>query len=105
MWMEKIRHGVLQVATDSGPRYVQPSLFERLQLVWTFRNFHVLSEEVLSQHERLLMSHLCAEERMCRLRVTEPVPACIIGTVERGSANGLKKTPQRAGRMASRSLA
>ena len=95
MWMEKMRRGVLQVATDSGVRYVEPSLGERLQLLWTFRNFTVLSEEVLSTHERQLMSELCAEKRMRRINGAR-VPACIIGTVERPTAPPLKKSPQRA---------
>ena len=33
MWMEKIRHGVLQISTDAGPRYVSPSFVERIQLL------------------------------------------------------------------------
>jgi hypothetical protein len=52
MWIEKIRRGVLQVTTDAGLLYVQPSLLEKIQLLWTFRNFRVLPEEVLTQHER-----------------------------------------------------
>jgi len=95
MWMEKMRRGVLQVATDSGLRYVEPSFGERLQLLWTFRNFTVLSEEILSVHERQLMSQLCAEKRMRRANGAI-VPACIIGTVERPTAPPLKKSPQRA---------
>ena len=95
MWIEKMRRGVLQVATDSGLRYVEPSFGERLQLLWTFRNFTVLSEEVLSTHERQLMSQLCDEQRMRRVNGAT-VPACIIGTVERPSAAPLKKSPQRA---------
>jgi|ERR1051326_1333489 hypothetical protein len=82
MWMEKLRRGVLQVSTDSGLRYVEPSLTERLQLIWTFRNFTVLSEEVMTAHERHLMAHLCAVERLKQTRGLEQSP-CIIGTVER----------------------
>ncbi len=52
MWMQKIRRGVLQVETDGGLRFVEPSFGQRLQLLWTFRNFSVLSEHVLNQHER-----------------------------------------------------
>jgi hypothetical protein len=82
MWMEKIRRGVLQITTSSGPRYVEPSFSERVQLLWTFRNFNVLSEQVLNRHERQLLSQLCAEERMQRVRSIEYAPACIIGTFE-----------------------
>ena len=95
MWMEKMRRGVLQVATDSGLRYVEPSFGERLRLLWTFRNFTVLSEEVLSAHERHLMSQLCAERRMRRINGAA-IPGCIIGTVERPCPAAQKKSPQRA---------
>lgn len=84
MWMEKIRHGVLQVSTDAGDRLVRPSLAERIQLVWMFRNFQILPEEVLTRHERGLLDHLCASERMQARRSTEATP-CVIGTVERHS--------------------
>jgi hypothetical protein len=83
MWMEKLRRGVLQVSTDSGLRYVEPSLTERLQLIWTFRNFNFLSEEVMTAHERQLMAHLCAAARLKQVRGIEQPPACVIGTVER----------------------
>ena len=83
MWMEKLRRGVLQVSTESGLRYVEPSLTERVQLIWTFRNFNVLSEEVMTAHERHLMAHLCAVERLKRTRGMDQSPFCVIGTIER----------------------
>ena len=90
MWMEKIRHGILEVNTNSGVRYVEPSLGERLQLLWTFRNFHVLSEEVLNQHERQLVGQLCTGERLKRpTRAAQP-SVCVIGTVEKNLIPGKK---------------
>jgi hypothetical protein len=59
MLMDKIRRGVLAVQTEAGVRYIQPSLLQRLRLVWTFRNFRVLPEEVLHGHERALLTALC----------------------------------------------
>jgi hypothetical protein len=59
MLIDKICRGVLAVETDRGVRYIQPSLLERMRLVWTFRNFHVLPEEVLNRHERALIDSLC----------------------------------------------
>jgi hypothetical protein len=83
MFMEKIRRGVLQIhiedATDTDIRYVEPSLAERLQLLWTFRNFNILYEEILTAHERHLIAQLCAQERTSQV---DPLTACIIGTVE-----------------------
>jgi len=63
MWMDKIRHGVLAVQSESGLRYIQPSLMQRIRLVWTFRNFHVLPEEVLHDHERALIDSMCRKGR------------------------------------------
>ena len=84
MWMEKIRHGVLQISTDSGPRYVAPSFVERIQLLWMFRNFHILPQQVLSRHERQLIEMLCTEERLARGRNGHAQDElCVIGTVER----------------------
>jgi hypothetical protein len=94
MLMEKIRCGVLQVATDAGVRYVQPSFGERVQLLWTFRNFHVLSEEILTRHERHLVNQLCAEERLRRIRNGDQPPACVIGTLELHAVPIPKKSVQ-----------
>jgi hypothetical protein len=59
MLIEKICRGVLAVETEAGVRYIQPSLVERIWLTWTFRNFHVLPEEVLNRRERALIDSLC----------------------------------------------
>jgi hypothetical protein len=63
MWMEKLRRGVLALETDSGVRYLKLSFLERIRLVWTFRNFRVLPEEVLHAHERALVEALCRKGR------------------------------------------
>jgi|SRR5438105_3224980 len=105
MWIEKIRRGVLQVSTDSGVRYVEPSFSERLQLLWTFRNFNVLSEQVLNQHERHVVEELCAEDRLFRPHIAECLSVCVIGTLELSRPFPAKKTPQRAMAAAQRSSA
>jgi hypothetical protein len=87
MWIEKIRRGVLQVSTDHGPRYVNPSLLERVQLVWMFRNFNILNPEVLNQHQRTLVKTLSAERRLLTPRKAgDPERLCIIGMVEPAQA-------------------
>ena len=63
MLIDKICRGVLAVETDCGVRYVQPSLLERIRLLWTFRNFRVLPEEVLNRYERNLIDSLCRKGR------------------------------------------
>ncbi len=100
MWMEKIRHGVLEVSTDQGVRYVHPGLLERVRLVWMFRNFHVLPQEVLTPHQRRLVDVLCNEERLKRCRnggngngsreVKSAPNDCIIGTLEQLTLPGRK---------------
>lgn len=82
MWMEKIRRGVLQVETDGGLRFVKPSLGQRLQLLWTFRNFNVLPADVLRPHERQLIDRLCQKSRLIRSAENTAVPGPVIGTLE-----------------------
>ena len=90
MLMEKIRHGVLQVSTDHGPRFVEPSLLERLRLIWMFRNFKLLPQEVLNQHEQALVRQLCDQGLGKRHDVN---PDSVIGTVERQPSLPPKKRP------------
>ena len=103
MWMEKMRRGVLQVSTDSGVRYVQPSFSERVQLIWTFRNFKVLSEEVLSEHEKHVLDGLCSDGRLFRPHIADCAPICVIGIVERSHSLPPRRAPQRALSAAQRS--
>jgi hypothetical protein len=79
MLMEKVRHGVLQVSTPHGPRFVDPSLLERVRLLWMFRNFKLLPPEVLNEHERALVHHLCERKLQRRSDVN---PDLVIGIVE-----------------------
>ena len=110
MWMEKIRHGVLEVSTDQGVRYVHPGFLERVRLVWMFRNFHVLPQEVLTPHQRSLVDALCNEERLKRCRNGgngnssrngQSAPNdCIIGTLEQLTLPGRKPNGRVAGSLA-----
>src|SRR2546430_4111018 len=36
MWLEKLSSGVLRVLTPLGPRYLKPSLAQKLYLLWLF---------------------------------------------------------------------
>ncbi|MDP9269071.1 MAG: hypothetical protein M3P27_12205 [Acidobacteriota bacterium] len=90
MLMEKIRHGVLQVSTDHGPRFVELSLPERLRLIWMFRNFKLLPQEVLSQPQQALVRHLCGQHLEKRNEVN---PDAVIGIVEALPSFPPKKRP------------
>ena len=84
MWMEKLARGVLRVLTPLGPRYIEPSFWQKVQLLWIFRNFEVLPLQVLNARQQRLIDDLCAEQRFVALShslLVEDAP--ILGTVER----------------------
>jgi len=58
MWIEKLMDGVVELQTPVGPRYVQPNLAQRARLIWTFRHFLSLSQQVLRPAERRLIDRL-----------------------------------------------
>jgi TonB family protein len=77
---QKIRTGLLELRTHLGPVYVSPSFWERIYLLWTFRNFPSLPRQVLNQHQQQLIDKLCRAAIVSR---KEPVArASIIGAVE-----------------------
>ncbi len=89
MWMEKLADGVLCVQTPIGLRYIRPSLWQRIYLVWIFRHFHTLPQQVLSAGQQRLIDTLCVEHRFVSLPgEMEGVP--IIGTLERRPPIGVE---------------
>ena len=83
MWIEKLTDGVLQLDTPIGPRYVQPTLAQRVYLMWTFRNFISLPQQVLRPWERRLIDRLWSENRFVSLSAVGEPELPIIGKVER----------------------
>jgi hypothetical protein len=84
MLIEKICRGVLAVETECGLRYVQPSALERIRLLWTFRNFRLLPEEVLNRQERALIDALCRQGKFLRNGNGHgDLSELCIGTIER----------------------
>jgi hypothetical protein len=55
---DKIRAGVLQLSTPNGSVCVKPPLKERLLLLWIFRNFKILPEQVLATREKKFIERL-----------------------------------------------
>jgi len=49
---------LLEIRTENGAVYLQPSRWERIRLQWTFRHFHVLSPQVLSRGDQRLIEKL-----------------------------------------------
>ncbi len=56
--LDKVRAGVLQLSTPNGSVCVKPPLKERLMLLWIFRNFKILPEQVLGDREKKLVDRL-----------------------------------------------
>jgi hypothetical protein len=83
MWMEKLFAGVLRVLTPLGPRYIRPSLAQRIYLLWIFRNFQVLPLQVLTRRQRRVIDALCVEPRFVSLTDSDGWEAPILGTLER----------------------
>ena len=99
MWIARIFRGVLQVSTDSGVRYLKPRLWERLRLLWTFRNFRVLPQEVLTQRQRRLIHAICSHRMFTNPEHIDQFE--VIGTLEM-AAGPLKFSPASQGFGASR---
>jgi hypothetical protein len=61
MWIEKLFAGVLRVLTPLGARYIQPSLAQRIYLLWIFRHFTVLPLQVLTPRQRRVIDAMCVD--------------------------------------------
>src|SRR5271169_4669340 len=83
MWIEKLTDGVIELDTPIGSRYVQPNLVERAYLIWTFRNFFSLPQQVLRPWERRLIDRLWSENRFVSLSAAGAQDRPVIGRVER----------------------
>jgi hypothetical protein len=95
MWIEKLAHGVLELDTPIGPRYLHLSFLERALLLWTFRNFSSLPQEVLRRSERRLIDRLWNENRFVSLSVAGATDHAIIGRVERRAMATVEAMPKR----------
>ncbi|HKC70651.1 MAG TPA: hypothetical protein VKB60_03465 [Terriglobales bacterium] len=93
MWISKLRWGVLRLVTPVGPRYVRPAFWERVYLLWVFRNFSVLPQNVLSRRAHTLMENLCmrqhSESHGFLYAITDQP---VIGTIERVPQFGLEES-------------
>jgi TonB family protein len=77
---QKIRTGLVELRTHIGSVYVSPSFWERIYLLWTFRNFQSLPKQVLNRHQQHLIDKLCRAAIVSR---NGPIAgASIIGAVE-----------------------
>lgn len=95
MWIEKLTDGVLELDTPIGPRYVQPSFLQRAYLIWTFRNFFSLPQQVLRPWELRLIDRLCSENRFVSLAAAGTHDWPVIGRVERRAPAQAEVLPMR----------
>jgi hypothetical protein len=95
MWTEKLAHGILELDTPIGPRYLQPNFLERALLLWTFRNFASLPQEVLRASERRLIDRLWNENRFVSHSLIDSNDMPIIGRVERRALATVEAVPKR----------
>src|SRR3974390_1944171 len=96
MLIDKLAAGVVQVQTPIGPRYVIPSLLQRIYLVWMFRNFPILPHAVLSRRQQRMIDRMCHEQRFASMAYADGMDeAPVIGTVERRPPVGIDPLPPR----------
>jgi hypothetical protein len=83
MLREKLSEGMLCILTPLGPRYLRPGFWDRLHLVWIFRHFRRLPQQVLSSREQRFIERLCRSNPFlpgrCRNGLEE---APVIGILE-----------------------
>ena len=95
MWIEKLAHGILEMDTPIGPRYLQPTFVQRAVLLWTFRNFFSLPQQVLRPRERRLIDRLLSENRYVSVSATSATDRVVIGRIERRSLATVEVMPPR----------
>lgn len=78
MWIDKLADGVLQIDTLIGPRFVRLTFKQRAYLIWMFRNFSSLPQQVLSQREQRFIDRVCEENGFTSM----PGPDLVIGRIE-----------------------
>jgi hypothetical protein len=103
MWIEKLIDVIVQLDTPIGPRYVQPNLLERAYLIWTFRNFFSLPQQVLRPWQRRLIDRLWTENRFVSLAAAGASDRPIIGRVERRAPVPAEVVPIRKPALSSKS--
>ena len=97
MLIDKLLDGVVELQTPIGPRYLMPSSFwQRIYLMWMFRNFTVLPQAVLNSRQKRVIERMCGEQGFVSRASVEGIDELpIIGTVERRPVVGAPALPPR----------
>jgi hypothetical protein len=80
--IDKLAAGVVRIITPIGPRYIEPTFWQRVYFLWIFRYFDKLPQQVLTARQQRLVDSLCVEQKFISLRSTI-ANAPLIGTLER----------------------
>ena len=83
MWIQKLVEGVLQVDTAIGPRYVRLNFKQRAYLMWMFRHFPSLPQQVLTPREQRMVDRLCDENGFASMPGMGAADAMVIGKIEK----------------------
>ena len=81
MLLNKLESGFLLFQTEQGLVAVEPSFWQRVYLLWTFRNFRQLSLPLLNERQTTLINSLFREQGT--VVSDEYEPSLKIGVVER----------------------
>ena len=83
MWLEKLSQGVLCVLTPLGPRFVKPTLPQRIYLLWIFRNFRALPASVLSLAQQRRIERMCQKQGfISQFGLSRSEDFAVLGTLE-----------------------
>ncbi len=97
MSIDKLSDGVLCIVTPLGPRYLRPNFWDRLHLMWIFRHFHRLPQQVLSPREQRFIDNLCQSDQFVSgLRLNGLEEAPVIGTLEHRVPVQIDHAPEHA---------
>ncbi len=83
MWIEKLAEGVLQVDTPIGPRYVRLNFRQRAYLMWMFRHFPSLPQQVLRPREQRMVDRLCEENGFASMPGMGTADVPVVGRIEK----------------------
>jgi hypothetical protein len=79
--LEKLTRGVLHVSGVAGLRYVRPTFWECVRLIWLFRNFKILQKHVLAARQQRWIGEICGERLQKYANSLDREIACVIGTI------------------------
>lgn len=95
MWMDKLADGVLQIDTPIGPRYVRLTFRQRAYMIWMFRNFSSLPQQVLSAREQRFIDRVCEENGFASMPAVGASHPLIIGRIENRMPSPAEILPMR----------